>query len=80
MKKTYQRPTLSLECFRLDASIALNCGNNKELAAQIKEAYDIAKNDVGFSTSFEEFVNQFIGKDGLDGYCYHTNANVLFNS
>lgn len=76
MKKNYVKPALLVETFCMDASIARTCNADEQIAHDILEAYELVKE---FMT-LAEFIEDYLNKKGLNGYCYHTGTNALFLS
>lgn len=85
MKKTYQAPEMAVEFFAMTQSIAscdtkigytdsqcvLNDGSSTD---QMKDFASMGWFLSGYCTEHAE------NMDGMDGICYHTNANSAFSS
>ena len=87
MKRTYEKPMLTVDSFQLDAAIAASCSSEGKiplgyagvscLQANLPDIGLIFSNDCSLNVTAQEFN---YGGDGNDTYCYHGpfNPNGLF--
>lgn len=84
MKKTYEKPMLAVEYYQLTQTIA-SCATKIGMLDSncVKKDPDATPQmkDLAYSGFFIEKCDlSASGMDGLDGICYHTNANAAFSS
>lgn len=87
MKRTYEKPMLTVDSFQLDAAIAASCSSEGKipigyadvhcLESNMPDIGLIFSNDCGLDVTADAFN---YGGDGNDTYCYHGpfNPNGLF--
>ena len=87
MKRTYEKPMLTVDSFQLDAAIAASCSSEEKiplgyadvscLQANLPDIGLIFNSDCGLDVTAQKFN---YGGDDNDTYCYHGpfNPNGLF--
>ena len=69
MKKTYQKPVMEFENFRLDVDIA---SRNPAYDAAMDAYREIYGDKIPTEAEFQQFLRDYTMLDPNDGYCYHT--------
>ncbi len=76
MKKTYKKPVLVIEDFRMDVSIAASCDS---FSMEIEGAMDTLRQM--YPGADEATLVQMLNDMGYGDYCYHTSQGTnVFNS
>lgn len=69
MKKTYQKPAIEVENFRLDVEIA---SKNPAYDAAVAAFVTINGREPANDAEFQQFIKNYSGLDPNDGWCYFT--------
>lgn len=87
MKRTYEKPMLTVDSFQLDAAIAASCSSEGKIPIGYADVQCLESNMPGIGLIFSNDCGLDVtadafnyGGDGNDTYCYHGpfNPNGLF--